>query len=613
MRRVLALVTVLVLGLINPLQSVDAAERKRSNWLASCPEVFDALPQMPTPKTVFLRSPSGQQFKLLASGSTDFVTEPQSIIGCYVNEEFITNPNNSPLWQIGVLNRDLQGYYFKNQAGIVWRLTLNQEKLLLETEAGSPYYTQGAGFYLDTDFVKAPDCKVKEFFIGNPLRLGFPRNPARVPQLGITKNLILVVDFPDARLAEGLDSVVKNVVSPNIVERFFISSSNGKFRPTFITFPEVIRLNSLEKSFAPNSAGGFLVNDVMQDHRLVREAINIARTQGDLSGYSSINVVAPTANSMGYYGSAFPDLPIDVGGEILINSQLVGGTIGNMNSYVPSWKVFAHEYGHLLGMYDYYISGTVNSGKSPGPFDLMGNTSGGANSIFGFQRWVQGWLEDSSVICDFMTSSSITHTLNPLNSNFGQRLYVHPLDGSTALVIEFRVDSEFDQLDEDAGLLVYVIDMKIGTGKGPVSIKPSEQDLVTNAADDITRYSKALLTSGQTVRVKDLVIVAENISSEKALFEVLKIEEYQLRLEAEAKSVADLKAKQEAEARAAAELKAKQEAETKAVAELKAKQEAKAVVKTKANTKRSITCVKGKSSLKVIGKNPKCPNGYKKK
>ena len=583
------------------LQPVNAMERKKPNWLASCPEVVDASPQLPTPKTVFLRSPSGQVFKLLAKDSTEFVTEPQSIIGCYVYEEFIINPNTSPPWQVGVINRDLQGYYFQNQAGIVWRLTLNQESLVLETQPGSPYYKQGAGFRLDTDFLKAKDCKVKDYLVDHPLRLGFPRNPARVPQLGITKNLILVVDFPDAALTESLDSAVKNVVSPNIVENFFFSSSNGRFRPTFIVFPSVIRLNSLEKSFAPNSAGGFLVNGVMQDHRLVREAIEIARTKGDLRGYSSINVVAPTANSMGYYGSAFVDLPLDVGGEVTVNSQLVGGTIGNINSNVPSWKVFAHEYGHLLGMYDYYIPGKVNSGQTSGPFDLMGFPQGSANSIFGFQRWVQGWLEDSNVICDFTTNSSITHTLNPLNSNFGQRLYVHPLDGSTALVIEFRVDSEFDQLDEDAGLLVYVIDMKIESGKGPVSIKPSEQDLVTNAAEDITRFSKAPLTKGQTVKVKDLVIVAENVSSERASFKVLKIEEYQLRLEAEAKAAADLKAKQEAEARAAAELKAKQEAEAAALA---------AAAKSKKTT---ITCVKGKLTTKVTAVKPKCPKGYKTK
>jgi len=159
----------------------------------------------------------------------------------------------------------------------------------------------------------------------------------------------------------------------------------------------------------------------------------MARTQGSLDGYSSINVFAPTAISMGYYGSAFLDLPLDIGDKKIYNSQLIGGAIGTIKSSVPSWKVFAHEYGHLLGMYDYYIQGTGTSGKSPGPFDIMGNTTGNSNTFLGFQRWVQGWLEDSDVICNSSVNSTSSHTLVPLNSKSGKRLFVHPIDGTTTI------------------------------------------------------------------------------------------------------------------------------------------------------------------------------------
>ena len=623
------IITILISCLfLTYLQPAAAAERKKANWLASCPEVIDATPTLSTPKTIFLRSPSGQEFKLLSKDSVEFVTEPQSIIGCYVYEEYVINPNLSPNWQIGALNRDLNGYYFKNQAGVTWRLTLNTQSLILETEPGSLYYKQGAGFRLDTDHIRAIDCKVKDYFL-NSVRLGFPRNIDRVPQFGVTKNLILVVDFPDAVLTESLDSVVDNIVAPKVVENFFFQSSNGKLRPTFTTFPQVIRLNSLEKSFAPNSSGGFLVDGVMQDHRLVREAIGIAKTQGSLDGYSSINVFAPTANSMGYYGSAYLDLPLDVGNKTVYNSQLVGGTIGTVKSSVPSWKVFAHEYGHLLGMYDYYIQGTGSSGKSPGPFDFMGNTSGTANSFFGFQRWVQGWFEDNDVDCDFTPNSSITHTLSPLNQASGKRLYVHPLDGTTALVVEFRAESEFDLLKGNDGLLVYLIDMKIASIKGPISIQPSEQDLVLNPRDDVERYSTAPLSTGQFVKVKDLVIVADTVGKDQASFRVFTKGEFLVKQEAEAKIAAELKAKQEAEAKIAAELKAKQEAEAKIAAELKAKQEAEvaaavdkaaadllaqqkaAGAKAAATKKTTITCIKGKLTKKVTAVKPKCPGGYK--
>jgi len=88
--------------------------------------------------------------------------------------------------------------------------------------------------------------------------------------------------------------------------------------------------------------------------------------------------------------------------------------------------------------------------------------------------------------------------------------------------------------------------------------------------------------------------------------------EAKAKAEAEAKAEAKAKAEAEADAKALAEAQASARlAQAKAEAEAKAKAEAEA--KAKASSQKSITCVKGKSSLKVIGKNPKCPKGYKKK
>ena len=577
----------LILGtslLLNHLQIANAIERKKSDWLASCPEVIDTNPSVKTPKTQFLRfQNTGQVFSLLANNSVESVVEPNSIIGCYVIEDAVTNRGASPEWQIGSLNRDARGFYFKNAAGITWRLLLSSDGLTLETLPGSLYYKSGLGFKIDEMVTKATDCKVRDSRLGS-IRLGFPRNSDRVPQLGVTQNLILVIDFPDARLNEDLMSVVKNVLSPVTVEKFFNASSNRKFSPKFSVFPTVITLNSLDSSFAPYSTGNYLNNGDQQDHRMVKEALSLARLNGPLSGYSSINVFAPTSKSLGYYGSAFLDLALNVGGSTLVNSQLVG-QVGTISSPVASWKVFAHEYGHLLGMYDYYIPGNGNTGKSPGPFDFMGNTTGNAPSFFGFQRWVQGWIEDSQVICDNKTDSSISHSLTPLNENSGKKLYVHPIDGSIALAIELRTESEFDSLNGNDGLLVYLVDMNIGSLKGPISIQPSEQDVILNPQDDVERYSRAPLSSGQYVKVKDVVVLAEEVTKKGATFKVL--------------PASDFRAIQEVRAKEKVALEQKPILESEATA---------AAIK-----KTTITCIKGKLNKKVTAIKPKCPAGYKKK
>lgn len=605
----------LILSLtLSYLQPANALDRKKPSWLASCPEVIDLTPSIETKKTQNLRFlNTGQEFTLLATNSVELVTQPQSIIGCYVIEDAVTNQSSSPEWQIGSLSRDTNGYYFKNGAGQVWRLSMAADGLTLETLPGSLYYKAGLGFKIDETLEKATDCKVKDAKLG-PLRLGFPRNPDRLPQLGVTQNLILVIDFPDARLTENLESVVKDTLLPATVERFFNVNSYGKFLPKFSIFPSVITLNSLDSSFAPFAPARYFNNGAQQDARMVKEAVSLAKSQASLSGYSSINVFAPTSKSLGLYGAAHLDLPLDVGGRTLVNSQLMG-QIGTVNSPVPSWKVFGHEYGHLLGMYDYYIPGTGTSGKSPGPFDFMGNTTGSANSFFGFQRWVQGWIEDTEVVCDYSTSANATHTLTPLNQNLGKKLYVHPIDGSLALVVELRTESEFDALKGNDGLLVYLIDTKVASLKGPISIQPSEQDLVINPRDDVEMYSRAPLSSGQSVKVKDLVILAEDVSKDKANFKVLTTAEYLAKKDVDAKAAVELNAKQEAELKAAAELKAKidaEEAAAKAAAVLKAKQEA-AAAKAAALKKTTIICVKGKLTKKVISVKPKCPSGYKAK
>jgi hypothetical protein len=131
----------------------SSAGRKKTNWLYGCPEEIDETPQLPAPKTMVLTSPSGQTFKLLAKDSVDYVDQPQSILGCYVVEENVVNSELYPAWQIGAVRRDVKGFYFINQANITWRLTLNTQNSVLETEPGSHYYRKGAGFVLGTPIV----------------------------------------------------------------------------------------------------------------------------------------------------------------------------------------------------------------------------------------------------------------------------------------------------------------------------------------------------------------------------------------------------------------------------------------------------------------------------
>ena len=555
--------------------SANATEPKKPEWLASCPNIVDTTPNLPTPKTINLVfQNSGQQFKLLKRGTTDFVTEPTSVIGCYVVAESIIKADQSPQWQIGSFNRDNSGYYFQNAAGRIWRLTLSSSGMIFEIQPGSTYYkTPGMGFRIDGSDQLPADCKMADYRMG-ALRLGFPRNPNRVPAIGESKNLILVLDYSDAPLTGDITQSVKNVLDPELTAEFFSVSSYGKLKLTFDIHPTVVRVKDLEKSYAQQPDGGFMVNGVKQDDKLMAEALTAVNSQADVGSYHSLNFFAPTGLSLGYYGGAHLDRVMTTRSKPIINSQMVNGGIGTVTSNVPSWKVFAHEYGHLLGMFDLYVQGSGNTGKSPGPFDLMGNTSGNSNTFLGFNRWVQGWLTDNDVICETGNVSAKSFSLSPINSISGKRIYVRPISATKAIVIEHRTDSKFDQLGVNAGLLVYTIDFTIASIKGAVTIAHSEGDSPTIFNSDVERYRAATLTQGQYLTVDGVSVYADAIASNQASFSVM----------------------------TPAELTALLAAKNKPV-----------VTPPTVKSKKTITCISGAKKIKVKAIKPKCPTGFKKR
>ncbi|MFM8782755.1 MAG: hypothetical protein ACKOD6_01910 [Actinomycetota bacterium] len=161
------------------------------------------------------------------------------------------------------------------------------------------------------------------------------------------------------------------------------------------------------------------------------------------------------------------------------------------------------------------------------------------------------------------------------------------------------------------------------------AIPNSELPLVKNLTVKVrTTDGSSIMQSPTTSRAEinagNLDILVENFHIAKT--EIL-IEASQSEITQRKEEIANEKAKAEADARALAEAAAKAKAEAEAKvkaeaearerarveAEAKAKAEAEAKAAAEAKKKTTITCIKGKSSKKLSGVNPKCPKGYKKK
>lgn len=200
----------------------------------------------------------------------------------------------------------------------------------------------------------------------------------------------------------------------------------------------------------------------------------------------------------------------------------------------PPWKVLAHEIGHNLGLSDLYATNSNYrnidnySGKTIGPFDLMGSLSAAGNELTFWNRWLLGWIQDSQVVCLSDLKEVHRFSISAISSSeSGIKGIVIPTSISTAYLIESRKSQGYDQRlnPDETGLVVYELDTKIGSGAGPIRVisKENKYSLLpySGALPDNVRFLKAPLQPGESLIIDGIRII--NVGDEiqdKALITV---------------------------------------------------------------------------------------------
>ena len=106
--------------------------------ISKCPPIVDAQPGQPQPTLKkFVFNSTEQEFSRLKDGTSNVATDPLPLIGCYADIGAIFSGSDND-WQIGSISRDSQGFYWKNAAGVSWRLTLDSSGEFLITGDGNP-------------------------------------------------------------------------------------------------------------------------------------------------------------------------------------------------------------------------------------------------------------------------------------------------------------------------------------------------------------------------------------------------------------------------------------------------------------------------------------------
>ena len=324
---------------------------------------------------------------------------------------------------------------------------------------------------------------------------GWPRIDERLKSTGDVTATVVMVDFPDAPASMTPNDAFARI-SPSA--DVFKEMSYGKFN---YTFKPQLKWYRMSKNSSDYVAGGWTF---IKHRDYITEAAKLADADIDFSKTDSLIILAnPDARGMGYSGPAFSAIRksgITLDGKYISN----GATSAyDLNNWKSIW--LNHEVTHTLGLVDLYAATQSNPAnrydglRYTGEFSYMGLSSYESNapSLFAYERWNLGWIDDSQIKC--LKDVKSTELISPVQTSGGVKAVIIPISRTKALVIESRRASGIDKNIAKSGALVYVVDSSIQSGQGPIKVFPSD-------VSSDPRYLKAPRALGESVTTEGVTI-----------------------------------------------------------------------------------------------------------
>lgn len=312
------------------------------------------------------------------------------------------------------------------------------------------------------------DCRLPNklsTFVG----LGFPRPADRMKSVGDVRIAVVFVDFSDA-VAKRTPQQIFAIVSPK-AEQFFAAVSYG--RMNMILEPSFTWRRMSKPSSAYAWLGGLLSvrQAYSQEALALANDVDFSRTDG------FVVISNPDAGSIttgpSFLGS--PGFGVSARGKTLLNGAMSGR---DLNYWGAAW--LNHELGHALGLPDLYAprGARVALNRFVGGFSVMGLINGHAPELFGWERWVLGWIDDAQVMCAPRGTADVI--LTPIARKGGTKIVVIPTGPTTAVVAESRRAEGYDIGPRlTPGVVVYFVDTSLETNGGVIRVLPiDDADLV---------------------------------------------------------------------------------------------------------------------------------------
>ena len=286
--------------------------------------------------------------------------------------------------------------------------------------------------------------------------------------------IVIPVDFPD-QAGEGLPEGYVSKLNSSMND-YWREVSYGKLVVKLYTISRWLRL---DKPYI------FYGEDVGSDEpnscRLIVDAVKAADPLVDFRRYDYIIIMHSGRDQAYTHDKKDIHSKSAFCGFIPTDEKTIIEYI-SVVSYADPLGIWAHEFGHLLGLPDLYdISSREEHDAFVGPWDLMAEGSwngplGSPGSVpAGLTSWSRiklGWIEDESIFI-VEKGSRKQVLLKPLHERGGVRVIKIVLDKPREYyLIEARDKIGFDRYLPSRGVLILYVDENKGSGEGIVKITP---------------------------------------------------------------------------------------------------------------------------------------------
>lgn len=434
----------------------------------------------------------GSLYQQLASGASyEFdVVEPQG--GGLQRRRYQASVSGAGVVALQDQNANGNGYYAVTvgaPAEVTAEVKLRQEALRLLAE-------RPVSSFRATSECQLLDAVSPQRSFATDLSAGFPKVRTRLPSFGQVRSLIIPVDFPEVNGQGDPGSLFTPIAKE--VRDFFHKQSYGRLAFDFEILPNWVRL-----PFNP-SKYGFTATNGSGDFTSYRNDIfAMLDGQVDFSRYDAVYILVPKEMPMAKMGYG----PAITAPSWTSTGYVVNGATGGADMYLQpgnEWRWMAHETGHAFGLYDEDLE---HQSQTLGHWGIMAmNWSRNAIENIGWDRYLLGWLPEQQVAClpkDSLASGGTSVALAPLvRQDAGTKAAMVPLSGTKVLVMESRKNEGYDRIAAgNEGVLVYTVDMTLGTLKGGYRTvrRPGSTD--ANFEDAALRSGESVTVEGVTVTV----------------------------------------------------------------------------------------------------------------